>query len=84
MMVLFNFHLILICLAFWMGYKFIRISLIVGREEEKPDGFDCLEFYQKGKLKFQLRRFDFFMVGLLYVIFGFVELVSMIKMLDAN
>lgn len=84
MMLLFNFHLILICLAFWMGYKFIRISLIVGREEEKPDGLDCLEFYQKGKLKFQLRSWDFFNVGFLCVILGIVDLVSYIKMLDAN
>lgn len=83
MILLFNFHLILICLAFWMGSKFIRISLIVGREEEKADGFDCLEFYQKGKLKFQLTSCDFFIIGLLYLIFGFLELVSMIKMLDA-
>lgn len=56
MMVLFNFHLILICLAFWIGYKFIRISLIVGQEEEKPDGFDCLEFYQKRQIKISVEK----------------------------
>lgn len=83
MMLLFNFHLILIRLAFWLGGKFIGISFIVGKEEEKPDGFDCLEFYKEDKLKFQLRSWDFFSIGFLCVILGIVDLIHYLKMLDA-
>lgn len=83
MMAVFHLHLALTCLAFWLGGKFIGISFIVVREEEKPDGFDCLEFYQKGKLKFQLRSWDFFNVGFLCVILGIVDLIHYLKMLDA-
>lgn len=83
MMVVSYFHIALICLAFVLGGKFIGISFIVGREEDKENGFDCLEFYEKGKLKFQLRSWDFFNIGLLCVILGFVDLIHYLKMLDA-
>lgn len=83
MITVFHLHLALICLAFGMGGKFIGISFIIGREEEKADGFDCLEFYEKGKLKFQLRGWDFFNIGFLCVILGIVDLIHYLKMLDA-
>ena len=83
MISVFYLHIALIFLAFGIGGKFIGISFIVGLEEEKPDGFDCLEFCQKGKLKFQLRSWDFFNVGFLCVILGIVDLIHYLKMLDA-
>ena len=42
MISVFYLHIALIFLAFGIGGKFIGISFIVGLEEEKPDGFDCL------------------------------------------
>ena len=82
-MMVFYFHIALICLAFVLGGKFIGISFIIGRMEEKDNGLDCLEFYEKGKLKFQLRGWDFFNIGFLCVILGIVDLIHYLKMLDA-
>lgn len=77
------FHIAFTLLTFWIGGKFIGISFLVGRMEEKEDGFKCLEFHEKGKCKFRLESWDFFNVGFVCVILGIIDFIHYLKMLDA-